>query len=78
MSLHILEAKIAIFVLFPGIIILLRCISAIIDFDVLCTLWVFIVDLPLMGKLGCWFARLSKNDVETILYLAIDSRRIFR
>ena len=38
---------------FPGYIVLLEFISAIINFDVLCTFWVFTVDVPLTEHPGC-------------------------
>ena len=40
----------AILDLFPGIIVLFGCVSAIIDLDVLYMLWVFTVDVPRMEK----------------------------
>ena len=41
--------------LFPGNIVLLGCTSAIIDFDILCIMWVFTVDVSLTetGLLIC-------------------------
>ena len=56
----------AILGLFSNDIVLLGCISAIIDFDVLCTLWVFKVDVLLMEKPHCCFVRLSKPVYVTI------------
>ena len=47
------EAKIAIIGLFPGNIVLVRYVSAIINFDVFCTLCIFTVDVPLMEKPSC-------------------------
>lgn len=35
---------------FQGNIVLLRCFSAIMEFDVLCSLSVFTVDVPLLAK----------------------------
>ena len=46
----------AILSLFPGNLVLLRCISTTVDFDVFCTLWVFTVNVPVMEKPGCSFA----------------------
>ena len=43
----------AILSLFPGNLVLLRCISTTADFDVFRTLWVFTVNVPLMEKPGC-------------------------
>ena len=43
----------AILSLFPGNLVLLRCISTTVDFDVFCTLWVFTVNVPVMEKPGC-------------------------
>ena len=39
--------------LFTGDVVLVRFISAITDFDVLCTLWVFTVDVSLIKKPSC-------------------------
>lgn len=38
---------------FPNNIVLLESISAITDFHVLCSLWVFMVDVHRMDKLDC-------------------------
>lgn len=56
------EAKMAILGLFPGNIVLLGCISVIIEFDVLCILWVFTLDVPLMEKPGCWKSDILSKD----------------
>lgn len=53
---HISEAKMTTLGLFLGNLVWLGCSSAIIEFDVLCTLWVFMVDVQLWEKPGCWFA----------------------
>ena len=56
----------AAFDLFPGNIVLLVHILAIIDFGVLCKLWLFAIDVPLMEKPGCLFTltKSVKNTVE--------------
>ena len=43
----------AILALSPGNIALLECISVAIAFYVLCTPWVFTIDVPLIEKPGC-------------------------
>ena len=43
----------AILGLFPRNLVLLGCISTIVDFDVFCTLWTFTVNVPRMEKPGC-------------------------
>ena len=49
-NLGISEAKVAMHGLFPVNIVLLRGMSAIIDYDVLCTSWVTVVDAWLTEK----------------------------
>ena len=51
--LQIPEAKVAILGHFQGNIVLFGCISTIIELDVLCTLWVFTIDVPLLQKPNC-------------------------
>ena len=45
------------------------------DFDVLCTLCVFTVDVPLMEKTGCWFAvtKVVNNTVESVTFSSKDA-----
>ena len=47
------KVKIAVLGLSPGKIVLLECISAIIDFDVLCLLFTFTVDITFLDGLRC-------------------------
>ena len=42
--------------LFPRNLVLLGCISNIVDFDIFGTLWAFTVNVPRMEKPYCWFA----------------------
>ena len=53
---QISKVKTAILGLFPGTLVLLGCISTIVNFDVFCTLWAFTVNIPRMKKPGSWFA----------------------
>ena len=53
-NLPISETKMTRLGLFPGDIVLLGCISAIIEFDVSSIPWVFTSDVPLTKKPGCW------------------------
>ena len=69
----------AILGLFSNDIVLLGCISAIIDFDVLCTLWVFKVDVLLMEKPHCCFVRLSKSPymlplAKNLIYISLNKK----
>ena len=53
-KLQISEIRMAILVIFVGSIVSLECIRSISNFfDVLCTPWVFTVDVSLMEKPGC-------------------------
>ena len=58
------EARMVILGLLSSNIVLLECISDIIDFDVLCTLWVYKTNAPLMEKLGknCWKSNVLSKD----------------
>ena len=48
------ETKLTVLGLFPGILVFLGCISAIIEFDVLSIPWLFTSNVPLIKKPGCW------------------------
>ena len=52
-NLQVSEVATAILGLFQGNIVLLRRISEIIDLDVLCRLWVYVVDGILTEKPSC-------------------------
>ena len=55
----------AILGLFQGNIVLLGCVSAIIDFGILCSLWIFTVNFPLTKTPGCSFVR-TKCVINTV------------
>ena len=63
--------------LFPGYIVLLVCISAIIDFDVLRTLWVFKVDVSLFEKLGVdYYSSMLKHRYECIVNFIVNNAKV--
>ena len=53
-----------------SIIVLLGCISAIIEFDVLYIPWVLTSDVPLIKKPGCWpeLTKCLKNTVGRVTF----------
>ena len=53
-----------------SIIVLLGCISAIIEFDVLYIPWVLTSDVPLIKKAGCWLelTKCLKNTVGRVIF----------
>lgn len=59
------EAEMAILGLFQGNIVLLGCVSAIINFGILCSLWIFTVNFPLTKTPGCSFVR-TKCVINTV------------
>ena len=69
-NLPISETKMTILGLFPGNMVLLGCISAIIEFDVLYIPWVLTSNVPLIKKPGCWLelTKCLKNTVGRVTF----------